>query len=308
MEHLVNSSQSPRQPRRPALGTRAIHAGQTPDPATGALMTPIYTSSTYVHQSPGVHKGFDYGRTQNPTRFALERCVADLEDGKAGFAFASGLAACSTTLELLDHGAHVLVCDDLYGGTYRLFEQIRRRTAKLDFSYLDAADLAAMEAAIRPQTRMVWMESPSNPLMKLADLEGIAALAKRHGLLSVIDNTFASPYCQRPLTLGFDLVLHSTTKYINGHSDIIGGLVVVGDNAELEEKMRFLAERRGGHRRALRLLSRPAGTENLPLAHGAALPERPGDCPLAPGPARRSSASSIRGWKAIRSTPWPGGR
>ena len=236
----MNSSHSPRQPRRPGLGTRAIHAGQTPDPATGAVITPIYTSSTYVHQSPGVHKGFDYGRSQNPTRFALERCAADLEDGKAGFAFASGLAACSTTLELLDHGAHVVVCDDLYGGSYRLFEQVRRRTANLDFTYLDPTDLAAMEAAIRPDTRMVWMESPSNPLLKLADLEAIAALAKRRRLLSVIDNTFASPYCQRPLTLGFDLVLHSTTKYINGHSDIIGGIVVTGDNAEIEEKMRFL--------------------------------------------------------------------
>ncbi len=243
MEHPVSSSHSSDSsgpPRRAAFGTRAIHAGQTPDPTTGAIMVPISVSSTYVQQAPGVNKGYDYGRSQNPTRFAFERCVADLEDGKAAFAFASGLAAIATTLELLDHGAHVVVCDDLYGGSYRLFENVRRRTANLDFSYVDASDLAVLESAIRPATRMFWMESPSNPLLKLADLEAIAALAKRRGLLTVVDNTFASPYCQRPLTLGFDVVVHSTTKYINGHSDIIGGATVVGENAELEEKLRFL--------------------------------------------------------------------
>ena len=180
---------------RRAFATRTIHAGQTPDPATGAVMMPIYATSTYVHQSPGVHKGYDYSRSQNPTRFAFERCLADLEDGQAGFAFASGLAAEAAVLELLDHGSHILVCDDLYGGTYRLFEQVRRRSANLDVTYIDPTDLPAFEAAIRPNTRMIWVESPSNPLLKLMDLAAVAEMAKRRGLLSVIDNTFASPYC-----------------------------------------------------------------------------------------------------------------
>ena len=232
--------------RRLAFETRAIHAGQMPDPTTGAVMTPIYATSTYAQQSPGVHKGFEYSRTQNPTRFAFERCVADLEEGKAGFAFASGLAATATVLELLDHGSHVIVCDDLYGGSFRLFERVRRRSANLDFTYVDPTNLAALEAAIRAMTRMVWMESPSNPLLKLIDLAAVAVLAKRRGLLAVIDNTFASPYCQRPLTLGFDIVVHSTTKYLNGHSDMIGGIAVVGDNRELEEKLRFLQNAVGG--------------------------------------------------------------
>jgi cystathionine gamma-lyase len=231
---------------RQAFATRTVHAGQTLDPATDAVMTPIYATSTYAHQSPGVHKGYDYSRSQNPTRFAFERCLADLEDGQAGFAFASGLAAEAAVLELLDHGSHVLVCDDLYGGTYRLFEQVRRRTANLDISYLDPTDLSAFEAAIRPNTRMIWVESPSNPLLKLMDLMAVAKLAKRRGLLSVIDNTFATPYCQRPLTLGFDVVVHSTTKYINGHSDIIGGAIVTGDNPELTERVRFLQNATGG--------------------------------------------------------------
>jgi cystathionine gamma-lyase len=231
---------------RRAFATRTVHAGQTPDPATGAVMQPIYATSTYAHQSPGIHKGYDYSRSQNPTRFAFERCLADLEDGQAGFAFASGLAAEATVLELLDHGSHVLVCDDLYGGTYRLFEQVRRRTANLDFSYIDPTDLSAFEAAIRPNTRMIWVESPSNPLLKLMDLAAVAELAKRRGLLSVIDNTFATPYCQRPLTLGFDVVVHSITKYVNGHSDIIGGAVVTGDNPELTERVRFLQNAIGG--------------------------------------------------------------
>ena len=222
------------------FATRTIHAGQTPDPATGAVMQPIYATSTYVHQSPGVHKGYDYSRSQNPTRFAFERCLADLEDGQAGFAFASGLAAEAAVLELLDHGSHILVCDDLYGGTYRLFEQVRRRSANLEFTYLDPTDLSAFEAAIRPNTRMIWVESPSNPLLKLIDLAAVVELARRRGLLSVIDNTFATPYCQRPLSVGFDIVVHSTTKYVNGHSDIIGGAVVTGDNAELTERVRFV--------------------------------------------------------------------
>src|SRR5262245_53389704 len=212
---------------RIAFATRVIHAGQVPDPTTGAVMTPIYANSTYVQQSPGVHKGFDYGRSHNPTRFAFERCVADLEEGRAGFAFASGLAAISTVLELLDHGSHVVVGDDLYGGTFRLFERVRRRTANLDFTYVNATDASAFEAAIGPRTRMIWIETPSNPLLKLADLEQIAAIARKRGLISVADNTFATPYVQRPLTRGFDVVVHSVTKYLNGHSDMIGGVAIV---------------------------------------------------------------------------------
>ncbi len=225
---------------RLGFGTRAIHAGQEPDPTTGAVMTPIYCTSTYAQQSPGVHKGFDYGRSHNPTRFAFERCVADLEEGTAGFAFASGLAAIGTVLELLDHGSHVIVCDDIYGGSYRLFERVRRRSANLDFSYVNPTSLAAFEAALRPTTRMIWIETPSNPLLKLADLAAIADLAKRHGVLCAADNTFATPYVQRPLTLGCDIVVHSVTKYLNGHSDMIGGMAVVGDNPSLAQRLGFL--------------------------------------------------------------------
>ncbi len=241
----MDTANSSPETRRPAFDTRTIHAGQAFDPTTGAVITPIYATSTYAQSSPGVTTGFDYARSQNPTRFAFERCVADLEEGKAGFAFASGLAAVATVLELLEHGSHVVVCDDLYGGTVRLFEQVRRRSANLDFTYVDPADPAALEAAIRPNTRMMWMESPSNPLLKLVDLQAVASLARRRGLLSVIDNTFASPYCQRPLSRGFDVVVHSVTKYINGHSDMIGGLAVVGDNRELEERLRFLQNAAG---------------------------------------------------------------
>jgi cystathionine gamma-lyase len=203
-------------------------------------MPPIYATSTYVQESPGVHKGYEYSRSQNPTRMAYERCVADLESGSAGFAFASGLAAAATILDCLDSGAHVIAMDDLYGGSYRLFERVRRRSAGLDFSFIDLADLAAVEAAIRPETRMIWVETPTNPLLRLADLEALAQLAKKRGLITVADNTFASPYVQRPIELGFDLVMHSATKYINGHSDIVGGLAVVGDNAGLRERVAFL--------------------------------------------------------------------
>src|SRR4051812_31686418 len=191
------------------FATRTIHAGQSPDPTTGAVMTPIYTTSTYAQQSPGVHKGFDYARSHNPTRFAFERCVADLEDGQAGFAFASGLAATSTVLELLEHGSHVIAGDDLYGGTFRLFERVRRQSAGLQFTYVDTGDLPAVEAAIQPNTRMIWVETPSNPLLKLTDLEAVARVAKRRNLLAVADNTFATPYIQRPLALGFHVVIHS---------------------------------------------------------------------------------------------------
>ncbi len=229
-----------------AFATRAVHAGQSPDPTTGAVMTPIYTTSTYAQQSPGVHKGFDYGRSHNPTRFAFERCVADLEQGTAGFAFASGLAAIGTVLELLDHGSHVLVCDDIYGGSYRLFERVRRRSANLDFSYVDPTDLAKFAAAIRPNTRLIWIETPSNPLLKLADLAAIARLAQNRNIICVADNTFATPYIQQPLKLGFDIVVHSVTKYLNGHSDMIGGAAIVGPRQDLVEQMRFLQNAVGG--------------------------------------------------------------
>ncbi|QQS54416.1 MAG: PLP-dependent transferase [Candidatus Competibacteraceae bacterium] len=221
------------------FATRAIHAGQSPDPTTGAVVTPIYATSTYVQSSPGVHQGFEYSRSQNPTRFAYERCVADLEGGHAGFAFASGLAATSTVLELLDSGAHVVALDDIYGGTRRLFEQVRRRSAGLSFTYSDLRDRAALEAALTPDTRMIWVETPSNPLLKLVDLEMIAAVARQHGILAVADNTFATPWAQRPLEYGFDIVVHSATKYLNGHSDVIGGIAVCR-GAELAERLGYL--------------------------------------------------------------------
>lgn len=222
------------------FGTRAIHAGQSPDPSTGAIMTPIYATSTYVQSSPGVHKGFEYSRSQNPTRMAYERCVADLEGGTRGFAFASGLAAMATILDVLDSGSHIVAGDDLYGGTFRLFERVRKRSAGLEFTFVDMSRAGAIQTAVRPNTRMIWVETPSNPLLKLADLEGIATFAKSRGILTVADNTFASPYIQRPIELGFDLVVHSATKYLNGHSDIVGGVAVVGENAELSDKLAFL--------------------------------------------------------------------
>ena len=225
--------------KRHGMGTRAIHAGQHPDPSTGAIMTPIYATSTYVQESPGKHKGYEYSRSQNPTRMAYERCVADLEGGVAGFAFASGLAAASTVLDLLDSGSHVIAMDDLYGGSYRLFEKVRRRSAGLDFSFVDLNDTAAMKAALQPSTRMIWAETPTNPMLKLVDLAKVAAFAKKHGLILVVDNTFCSPMVQRPLEYGADLVLHSATKYINGHSDMVGGIVVAG-NEDLAQQMGFL--------------------------------------------------------------------
>jgi cystathionine gamma-lyase len=221
------------------LGTRAIHAGQHPDPSTGAIMTPIYATSTYVQESPGKHKGYEYSRTQNPTRMAYERCVADLEGGTAGFAFASGLAAAATVLDLLDSGSHVIAMDDLYGGTYRLFEKVRRRSAGLDFSFIDLNDVSALKAALKPNTKMIWAETPTNPMLKLVDLAKVAAFAKKHGLILVVDNTFCSPMLQRPLEFGADLVLHSATKYLNGHSDMVGGMVVAASQ-ELAEQMGFL--------------------------------------------------------------------
>jgi cystathionine gamma-lyase len=222
------------------FATRTIHGGQSPDPTTGAVMPPIYATSTYAQSSPGEHKGFEYSRSQNPTRFAFERAIADLESGTRGYAFASGLAAISTFLEVLDAGSHVIASEDLYGGSFRLFDKVRRRTAGLEFSFVDMSDVAAIEAAVRPNTRLIWVETPTNPLLRLADLAAIAELAKRRGLITAADNTFASPYCQRPLEFGFDAVMHSTTKYISGHSDIVGGALVVGQNQDLAEQLGFL--------------------------------------------------------------------
>jgi cystathionine gamma-lyase len=221
------------------LGTRAIHAGQSPDPSTGAIMVPIYATSTYVQRSPGVHQGYEYSRTQNPTRMAYERCVADLEGGRSGFAFASGLAAAATVLDLLDSGSHVIAMDDLYGGTYRLFERVRRRSAGLDFTFLDLNDFDALKAALKPNTRMIWAETPTNPMLKLIDLAKLGAFARKQGLILVVDNTFCSPMLQRPLEHGAHLVLHSATKYLNGHSDMVGGIVVAGETA-IAEQMGFL--------------------------------------------------------------------
>ncbi|RUW22805.1 cystathionine gamma-synthase [Mesorhizobium sp. M4B.F.Ca.ET.215.01.1.1] len=225
---------------RLAFSTRTIHGGQSHDPTTGAVMVPIYATSTYGQQSPGVHKGFEYARSQNPTRFAFERAVADLESGTRAFAFASGLASISTVLELLDAGAHIVATDDIYGGTFRLLERVRKRSAGLQVSFADFTDLTAIEAAIRPETKLLWVETPTNPLLRIVDLEAVAALAKRKGLLTVADNTFCSPYIQRPLELGIDIVVHSTTKYLNGHSDMVGGVAVVGDNQDLADRLKFL--------------------------------------------------------------------
>ena len=222
------------------FGTRTIHGGQHPDPTTGAIMPPIYANSTYAQESPGVHKGFDYGRSHNPTRFALERCLADLEGGRKAFAFASGLAAIATVLELLEPGAHIVAGDDLYGGTYRLLERVRRKSAGLEISYVDLTDPDALKAAIRPETRMLLVETPTNPLLRLVDLSALAAIARERGIISVADNTFATPWVQRPLELGFDIVVHSTTKYLNGHSDVIGGTAIVGERADLAERLGFL--------------------------------------------------------------------
>ena len=221
-----------RKKNKQGFETRAIHAGQEPDPTTGAIMTPIYTSSTYVQESPGVHKGYDYSRSVNPTRKALEACIADLEGSSFGYAFASGMAASATVLELLDSGDHVIAMDDLYGGTYRLFENVRKRSAGLNFTFCDLSDLDTLEDSLNEKTRMIWIETPTNPLLKIADLEAISTFAKKNNLISVCDNTFCSPFVQNPLELGFDVVVHSATKYLNGHSDLIGGVVVCSQEKE----------------------------------------------------------------------------
>ena len=231
---------STQRPMTHRPGTLAIHAGQSPDPSTGAVMPPIYATSTYAQSSPGEHQGFEYSRTHNPTRFAYERCVAGLEGGTRGFAFASGMAATATLLELLDSGDHVIAMDDLYGGSYRLFERVRTRSAGLSFSYVDMTDPAAFEAAVTERTKLVWIETPTNPMLKIVDIRAIADIAHRRGLIVVVDNTFASPILQRPIEHDADIVMHSATKYLNGHSDMVGGMLVVGDNAELAEQLTFL--------------------------------------------------------------------
>ena len=222
--------------------TRAIHTGQQPDPTTGAIMTPIYATSTYVQKSPGVHQGYEYSRSHNPTRKALEDCISSLENGSAGYAFASGMSATATVLELLDSGDHIIAMDDLYGGTYRLFENVRKRSAGLEFTFSDLSDLDSLEASLQENTKMIWVESPTNPLLKLVDLEAVSKFAKKHNLIAVCDNTFCSPYIQKPLNFGFDLVVHSATKYINGHSDVVGGIVVCAlERQDLVEQMFYLS-------------------------------------------------------------------
>jgi cystathionine gamma-lyase len=230
---------------RLGFATRCIHAGQSPDPSTGAVMPPIYATSTYAQSSPGVHKGYDYSRTRNPTRGAWERCIADLEGGVRGFAFASGMAATSTLLELLDAGSHVVAMEDLYGGTFRLFERVRKRTANLEVSFVDLSNMDKLSAAIRPNTRLIWIETPTNPTLRLVDIAQVAQFARSKGILTIVDNTFATPWVQRPLELGADIVMHSATKYLNGHSDMVGGIAVTA-NEELAEKIGFLQNAIGG--------------------------------------------------------------
>lgn len=226
--------------------TRAIHEGQEPCPSTGAVMTPIYATSTFKQMAPGQHLGYEYSRTQNPTRKAYEACIASLESGQKGFAFASGMAAINTVIDLLDHGDHVIATDDLYGGTFRLFDKVKTRTSNLSFSFVDMSNPTDIEAAITPKTKLIWVETPSNPMLKLANLAKIAAIAKQHNIISVVDNTFATPWIQRPLELGHDIVIHSATKYLNGHSDVISGVIVVGENADLAERIGFLQNSCGG--------------------------------------------------------------
>ena len=222
------------------MATRGIHAGQHPDPTTGAIMMPIYATSTYVQESPGKHKGYEYSRTHNPTRQAYERCVADLENGTAAYAFSSGLAAVATILDCLPSGSHIIAMDDMYGGTYRLFERVRKISANLQFTYVDLRNIEKLQQAIKPETRLIWVETPTNPTLKMVDLEAVAILAKQKKIWTVADNTFASPILQRPLDMGIDVVMHSATKYLNGHSDMIGGIAIVGQNQAIKEKLAFL--------------------------------------------------------------------
>jgi cystathionine gamma-lyase len=252
-------------PSRSAFATRAIHAGQEPDPTTGAVMQPIYATSTFKQRSPGEHTGYEYARTQNPTRMAFERCIADLEGGAHGFAFASGLGAMATVLELLDAGSHLVAVDDMYGGSWRLFERIRSRSAGLRVSYVDPNRPESLEQTLRADTRMIWVETPGNPLLKVTDLAHLASLAKQRGILTVCDNTFASPYLQQPLELGFDIVVHSVTKYINGHSDAVGGIVVIGDNRGLKERLEYMQNAIGSIMDPFTSFLALRGVKTLPL-------------------------------------------
>ncbi len=227
-----------------AFATKTIHAGQSPDPSTGAVMPPIYATSTYAQSSPGVHQGYEYSRTQNPTRMAYERSVAALESGTHGFAFASGMAATSTLMDLLEHGDHIVAMDDLYGGSFRLFDKVRKRSSGFEFSFVDMTDLDALEASITPKTRMIWVETPTNPMLKIVDLAAVREIAKKHNVITVVDNTFASPFNQRPLEYGFDIVMHSATKYINGHSDVVGGIVAC-NSEEMAERLGFMQNAAG---------------------------------------------------------------
>ena len=247
------------------FATRSIHAGQAPDPTTGAVMTPIFATSTFKQHSPGVHTGYEYARTQNPTRHAFERCIADLEGGTHAYAFASGLAASATVLELLDAGSHMVAADDLYGGSWRLFERVRKRTMGLRVSYADPDIAGSLEKALEKDTRMIWVETPSNPVLKITDLAEVARIGKARGILTVVDNTFASPYVQRPLDLGIDLVVHSVTKYINGHSDMVGGIVVVNDRKDIADKLEFMQNAIGSIMDPFSSFLALRGVKTLPL-------------------------------------------
>lgn len=233
------------QKNKLAFATKTIHAGQSPDPSTGAVMPPIYATSTYAQSSPGVHQGYEYSRTQNPTRMAYERSVAALESGHHGFAFASGMAATSTLMDLLNHGDHIVAMDDLYGGSFRLFDKVRKHSSGFEFSFVDMTDLDAFEKAITPKTRMIWVETPTNPMLKIVDLAAVIDIARKHNVITVADNTFASPFNQRPLEYGFDVVMHSATKYINGHSDMVGGIVACKDD-DMAERLGFVQNSAGG--------------------------------------------------------------
>ena len=247
------------------FATRAIHAGQEPDPTTGAVMTPIFATSTYKQSSPGVHTGYEYSRTQNPTRHAFERCIADLESGRIAYAFASGLAASATVLELLEAGSHIVAVDDMYGGSWRLFERVRKKSMGLNVSYADPNIAGSIEKAIQRDTRMIWVESPSNPLLKVTDLAEVGRLGKSAGIITAVDNTFSSPWAQRPLEFGIDLVMHSVTKYINGHSDMVGGIVVVGDRDDLAERLEFMQNAVGSILDPFSCFLALRGVKTLPL-------------------------------------------
>jgi len=245
------------------FNTRAIHAGQSPDPTTGAIMTPVYLTSTYVQESPGVHKGWEYSRTHNPTRRAYEDCIASLEGGQFGFAFASGCAATTTVLHLLTAGDHVIAMDDMYGGTFRLFDKVLKHHG-LDFSYTDLTKVENVEKTLKPNTKMIWIETPTNPTLKLADIRKISAIAAAKNILVVVDNTFMSPYFQRPLELGANIVVHSATKYIGGHSDVVGGVAVTSD-AKIAEKIGFLSNSMGGVQGAFDSFLALRSLKTLPL-------------------------------------------